>query len=55
MDVLGDDGQGSVLPDRSSVSDQSTGVIVPEGNQLSAEGNQGFNLIKDKTAYKGQQ
>ena len=47
--------------DRSSASDQThqctceTDVIIPGGNQLSAEGNQGFNLIKDKTAHKGLQ
>lgn len=28
-----------------------TNVIIPGGNQLSAVGNQGFNLIKDKTAH----
>lgn len=47
--------------DRSSASDQThqcthlTGVIIPGGNQLSAEGNHGFNLIKDKTAHKDMQ
>lgn len=44
--------------DGSSASDQThqctrlTGIIIPGGNQRSAEGHQGFNLIKDKAAHE---